>query len=481
MKQRIRWFFILILTLMTIVSQAQNPATTAFILQMDADGMPQLGEVELPGASLFIDWNPQQNDSRARVNDFGQLLFAPINTPEGVYTFSPYFEGYSTASLEDNRLRVDEVKWSPDGQQMVFRVNAGHEMGNDGVWYWQPAQETSTDPSYHLLRDCPPGCGLANSRDTEEWKSLEMDWSPDNVTILVHMNLPDEDRNALGLVFASRDDESPQADLQPTTYRYEYGAWAADGEQLVVSGLNPDGVVVFGTMNSDGNNVQVSQASSIDLAYVRNAVEDPTTGDILMLGSPKNEFAAVAIYDANGTALTEPIGSVAPDHVEWSPNHDAVLIRAGNQTFIATVSGAIYDITLTVANNPMVNWVEAGFPTDTTSLTLPEPTSMLAQPTPIQITMAAGTPAPDDDTNTTFVPQTTFEPGQLLQVAVEEMTIYAEPVIGSETIATLTQGEALVLIGGPLSDGRTIWWRIQTLDHLGWIEESIDGESQISS
>ncbi len=477
----IRQLLIILSVLMVTVGvyAQDNPAPTAFVLQMGADGIPLIGETTLPGPSLTVDWNPQDNNSYARVGDFGILRFAPIGSPEGVYTFAPYFEGFTAPSRQENRLFVDEAKWSPNGQQLVFRISSGNEQGNDGVWYWQPAQETVTDPSYHLLRDCPPGCGLVNSRDTSEWKSLSMDWSPDNVAVLVHLYLPEEDRNAIGLVFASRDPESPQADIQPPTYRYEYGSWANDGQQLIVSGYDAFDNAVFGFLNRDGSNPQVSMANSIGLAYVRNAVQNPTTGEIIMLGSTVGNTGAVALYKSDGTALTPLIGTTAPDYVEWSPNRDAVLVRAGAEAYIATVSGAIYDITGIVNNNPMVSWVEAGFPANTIPQTLPQPVAVQETATPITITVPTDntTPAPD---GTLFVPQTQFAPGQLLEVVVGSVAIYTEPIIGAEVVADIPQGEALVLIGGPLTDGVTVWWRVQTLDFIGWAEEAINGVAQFA-
>lgn len=484
MKHMIRTFWLLILSLMAISTYAQDPAPLAFVMQMEEDGTPQLGQVSLPGSSLFVDWNPQHNNSLARVDDYGMLRFAPIGSSEGVYSFSPYFQGYSTPSLAENRLLVAEVEWSPNGQQLAFRLNSGDSVGSDGVWFWQPAIETSTDPSYHLLRDCPPGCGLVNSRDTNQWKSLSIDWSSDNIAILVHQYLPDEDRNALGLIFASRDPESLQADIQPPTYRYEYGSWANDGNRLIVSGYNPDGIAVFGFLDRDGSNAQVNLANDIGLAYVRNAVHHPITGQVVMLGSPDSDIAPVAIYDNNGTALTSSIGNQAPDSVEWSPDHSAVFVRTGNQSFIATLKGAVYNITDTVGDNPMVAWSEAGFPDNTSLLNLPQPIEVQPESTPIVITIpASSTGDTTNDNNATaqtlLIPQTNFAPGQLLQV-VESMTLHTEPVIGADLVADLTQGEALVLIGGPLTDGVTIWWRIQTLEYIGWAEETVNGVAQFS-
>jgi hypothetical protein len=481
MKSIIRIFWILILSLMTILTYGQDPAPTAFVMQIDDNNNLQLGQVALPGASIYATWNPQSNNSLARVDDYGLLRFAPIGSAEGVYSFSPYFSGFSTPSLEDNEIAVSEVEWSPNGQQVAFRLSTGASAGSDGVWFWQPAQVTATDPSYHLLRDCPPGCGLANSRDTDKWKSLSVDWSPDNVAILVHLYLPDEERNALGLVFASRDPESPQADIQPPTYRYEYGSWANDGNRLVVSGYNPDSVAVYGFMERDGSNTQINLASDIGLAYVRNTIHHPITGQLIMLGSPANDTAPIAIYDNNGTQLTPQIGDQAPDFVEWSPNRNAVFVRAGGQAFIATINGELYNITETVGDNPMVVWTQSGFPGGVTSVNLPPALAIQPEATPILITIPAeNVSSSDNSAQTIDTPQSDFAPGQLLQV-VDNLTLYAEPTVGAEKIANLEQGEALVLIGGPLTDGRTVWWRIQTLNHVGWAEETVNGVAQFSS
>jgi len=464
-----------------VLTYAQAPATTSFVMYIDDNSDLQLGEVPLPGASIYADWNPQDRNSLARVDDFGLLRFAPIGSPEGVYSFSPYFSGFSAPSLEENDIAVSEVEWSPNGQQLAFRLSTGSSDGSDGVWFLQPAQETATDPSYHLLRDCPPGCGLVNSRDTAEWKSLSIDWSPDNVAILVHQYLPEEERNALGLIFASRDSESPQADIQPPTYRYEYGAWANDGNRLVVSGYNPEDVAVFGFLERDGSNPQVNLASQIGLVYVRNAVHHPITGQLVMLGSPTSDSAPVAIYDNNGNALTAQIGDQAPDFVEWSPNRNAVFVRVGESAYIATINREVYNITETVGNNPMVSWSEAGLPDNATILSLPPAVEFQPESTPIVITAPAGNTINGDATAQSLsAPKTDLAPGQLLQV-VDSATVYAEPIIGAEVLADLEQGEALVLIGGPLTDGVTIWWRIQTLDYVGWAEEVVNGVSQFSS
>ena len=481
MKHILHTFWILIVSLTAILTYAQEPAPTAFVMHIEDNGDLQLGEVPLAGASLFTAWNPQNSNSLARVDDFGLLRFAPIGSGEGVYSYSPYFSGFSTPSLEDNEIAVAEVEWSPNGQQLAFRLSTGSSAGSDGVWFWQPAQETATDPSYHLLRDCPPGCGLVNSRDTAEWKSLSIDWSPDNVAILVHQYLPEEERNALALIFASRDSESPQADIQPPTYRYEYGSWATDGNRLVVSGYNPDDVAVYGFLERDGSNPQVNLASSIGLNYIRNAVHHPITGQLVMLGSPESDTAPVAIYDNNGTALTPQIGDQAPDFVEWSANRNAVFVRVGGEAFIATISGAVYNITETVGDNPMVSWSQAGLPDNATLLNLPSPEELPLESTPIVVTISAQntsgtTPSPQ----TLSAPQTDFTAGQLLQV-VDRLTVYAEPIVSAEVVAELEQGTALVLIGGPLTDGVTVWWRVQTLNNTGWVEETVNGVSQISS
>lgn len=480
MKQVRRWFWLLIVTILALPATAQDAYDTAFVLQMTAEGTLQVGQTSLPGPSLFVTYNPASPSSWARTDDFGIMRFAPLNTPEGVYSFSPSFQGFSAPSREENRIFIAEAEWSPNGQQLAFRVASGDPSGSDGVWFWQPAMITSTDPSYHLLRDCPPGCGLANSRDTGEWKSLSLDWAPDNVAILVHMYLPKEERQALGLVFASRDPQSPQADIQPPTYRYEYGSWANDGDRLVVSGFDDEENAVYGFINRDGSNPQLNRATDIGLAYVRNAVHNPVTGQLVMLGSTIGADAPVALYDSSGNALTPQIGSLSPDVVEWSPNHQAVFVRSGSQAFIATLAGELYDITDMIGENQMVTWSATGFPAGTSLMNLPQPQILdQVEATPVQITVSStdASGETDVDTRTLTAPQTEFSVGQLLQVTADTMTLYREPIAGAEVVAEVEQGEALVLVAGPLTDGVTIWWRIQTLEHIGWSQERLNEQS----
>jgi hypothetical protein len=107
---------------------------------------------------------------------------------ERVYTFAPYHDGFSAESLATNPLRVTAVEWSPNGQMLAFIIDSDDPAANDGLWFWQPARDIPTDPSYHLLRDCPPGCGMTERRNVEEWRSVSLEWSSDNQAILLRLN-----------------------------------------------------------------------------------------------------------------------------------------------------------------------------------------------------------------------------------------------------------------------------------------------------
>ncbi len=444
--------FILLLSI-TILTQAQTNASA--IVFYITDGGVQVGQVSLPEGTRAVDFNPIDANSRARVGAFGGLLFAPIGGGEGVYTFAPYFEGFSTNSLEENKVRVDEVAWSPNGWQLAFRINSDAPEGNDGIWFWQPARELPTDPSYHILRDCPPGCGLVTPQNAERWESLDMVWSADSASLLVSLNLLEEERRGITVVHAVRDVDTIQSRRGPLVLRYDYGSWANNGGRIIVSGNDPVNQAVFGSIAPDGTNPLMTLASEIGMAWVQHAVHHPTTGQFLMLGSPISANSPLQLIDGTGAVLSEPIGITAPTNVQWSPDREAVYVHTGDNNYIVQLDGSIYDVTTLINDNVMVHWVET-VPTDITLLDLGEPleSSFVTEPPPA----------------VTEVVNPELEIGTLLQVTVDSVFLYAEPVPDADIVTTLSRGEALIITDRIVVNSDILWWRIQTLDFVGWVQ-----------
>jgi len=419
----------------------------SILLNITEEGL-QVAERTLPNATRFIDFNPIEPMRYARVDDVGVLRFVPQGaTTEGVYTFSPYFDGFTTPSYEENILRVAEVAWSPDGQMFAFRIDSDDERGNDGVWFWQPAIEIPTDPSYQILRDCPPGCSLVDGGNTERWQSTGMVWSNDNNAILVSLDLLDEERTGIAVVQANRDPESVQARTGPSVLRYEYGAWAADGVNIVVSGADPNGQMIFGIIERGGNVIYTESASGLAMNRIQNAVQDPISGQIIMLASDVGGDTPLQLIRADGSPITPPIGESAPDIVRWNSDRSAVYIVADTQHFVATTDGTITNITGLIGDALAVNWAEGQLPGDASYLEVPEPEATL-----------------DLD----------VEVGQIWLVAVDNLAVYENAGGDQPFLGFVAKDEALVIVNGPEEIDGVEWWRVQTLDYNGWVPLRMD-------
>jgi hypothetical protein len=432
-----------------------DPAVRAIALS--TVGGLQIGEVELPGSSLFIDFNPIDSTRFARVDEFGMLRFAPLGGGEGVYSFAPYHEGFSTESAETNPLFVRETKWSPNGQFVAFLIDSDDPAANDGVWYWQPGRDIGTDPSYHLLRDCPPGCNMVERRNVREWRSLSIDWSSDNQAILVHLELPQNQRRAIAVVQAVRDPETRQSRIGPNALLYDYGSWAADGERIVVSGKDPDGNVVFGFINSDGILTQLFAASSIGLGWVQDAVHNPLTGQIVMLGAVGGSGGALKLYDSTGVELTDFIGNGAPQKVLWSPDRSAVLVTVGEglneRLYVAQIDGTITDITDMVGPTRTIAWVPGSLPANARTQSPIVPSGVIEG--------------------------STYRAGQQLRVYVDALSIYTTPSLSGTAIGTIGVGEYVLILAGPVDADGITWWRVQTTYYTGWLGGKIDGSTTL--
>lgn len=446
----------------------------------------QLTGAELPFSTIDIDYAPTAPNRWARVDRFGIIRYvSPENTVEIPYEFPPFFQGYFVQEPPDNKTFVREVEWSPDGTMLAFRsenelVQLTSPELNQGVWFYAPFFELATDPSYQILRHCPPFCSAAGTRDDDPgWRSTSLEWSSDNNAILIGLRLLDTNRRALTVRFSNRDANQTQAGLPPTPLFYEFGHWAQDGQNIMVSGRDGQDIPVFGTVGRDGSLPQTIPASVIGLNWVQDAVDtiDPETGDrrLLMLGSAISPESPLQIVDGNGDVLTEPIGDAAPQRVLWSPDRQAVLLEVDGLTYVALLDGTIYDLTSVVQGSPNLDWV-IGIPPGGlfAPLPLPIPITSGTTPTPTAIpvaTVAAPTAAPPPVQST---PEQTFAIGQLLRLESGTLDIFAEPITSASVVGTLNTGSELIITDGPLQSGDFVWYRVQTLTATGWINDLVN-------
>jgi RNA polymerase subunit RPABC4/transcription elongation factor Spt4 len=443
---------------------AQSAPNKALALSINA-GSLTVGEVTLANDTVYIDFAQTDATRHARIDQIGALLFVPSGGQESVYTFSPYFDGFFAPNAQENRLRIREVRFSPDGNMLAFRIeNDLTPEISDGVWFWQPARELATDPSYQLLRHCPP-CSQVSAQSGDNWRTTGFAWASDNSAILIRLELRNEGRFALHVAYPIRDVDNKQAIAAPISLRYDFGHWSADSQKIVVSGKGTDGTVIFGTINRDGTNPVLDNAANIGMAWVQDAIEQPGTGQIVMLGSAQPNSPLQLVND-RGDILTPPIGNALPDRVEWSPDRTAVLLVMGANYYVAQVDGTITDITPLMNNIMAINWVQGALPTTAQRLNTPAPIVVGAPSTEaIPTASSAGF----------LMPQSSYRIGQVMRIANAGQVLYTEPVPDAKILTTLSPGTELILTAGPLTDGITLWWRVQTLEFSGWLTETRAG------
>lgn len=432
----------------------------AFALSMTETGL-ELGEIQPNfGGTIDIDYHPADPSRWARIDNFGILRFVdPGNATlvEGTYTFPPLFDGFEAISPEENKYFMREVEWSPDGRMLAFYIeNQAVPDLDQGLWFWQPVQELSTDPSYQLLRPCPGYCSAAGvASNYPGWELLDFEWSSDNSSILVTTIAFEYGRRALTIRFAQRT-ELPPATVAPTFLLYDYGHWSNNGQQIVVSGQGPEGTVLFGTVDRAGGNPIVTLASDIGMEWVQDAVQQ-ADGSLLMLGSTVSQFAPLQLVNHEGEQLTPPIGNAAPDAVSWSPNRRAVMLHIGEDVYVANVDGTVYEISDQIADSPNVDWINGDMPDNFIAVALPQP-------------IAEGEFEPEVTPEVTDT--RSFQVGDLLAVTQGVLAIYADPIGTADLVGTLVTGDELIITDGPLQAGDTIWYRVQTLEFTGWISQT---------
>lgn len=327
----------------------------AFSLRVDG-GVNGDGLNLLPLATMYYAQNPVSQNTFAVIDTSGNLY---ITSPNGANAFrieqGPYTQ-YPAASLETNNAAARVVAWSPSGQYLAFIVR-NEQQASDGVWYFEPGQFGPLQ----LIVDCPfegfIGCNIVQPSPDDpinirQWTSKEIYWSPDSNTLLVNVNLPQHNRRGIIIMPITRFERV--RDMRPPVHLYDFGTWGADG-RILASGAGPDNTVNVMWLGADGTAQDVVYPASQNGLWMGWAVERPN-GDIIALGAPTAN-QAVAIYDMNGNALTEPIGIGFPERVEWSPDRSGVIVEMQGRQYIATIDGQITDITVPTGNTA-INWVQ---------------------------------------------------------------------------------------------------------------------------
>lgn len=433
------------------------PASIPFAITTNGIGGFDLGGFSLDtGGVLLFARNPVDPSQYVLTNGAGTLY-----TVDGGGRFRPSsspFSEFEPGTPEENNAYVEFVTWSPNGQFVAYIIDAQRHPNpdaRDGVWIL----DVNSGGSRQLLRDAPtenhPGYQLGNVRDFLH-VSEYLEWSPQSDVVLAQVRRADPGSEDQQFLFVLGLDEDPNR--IPGALRYDYGSWTNDGNRLVVSGRNPQGRIIIGTVNRDGSDEQVLLDGRQIGQWLRNAVQRPN-GQIVALARPFDiggMAGPVRIIDQNGTPLTDFIGTDTPTSVNWSPDKSAVIVTTGGRTYIATVTGTIRDITDSLSDTQTVNWVSGGLPSGSTA--------------------PAEQPVDQNFVPSGVVEGTRFQPGQQLTVLVDELNIRSEPNTNNNPIGVVQNGEFVAILAGPVDFDNIEWWRVQVANGtVGWIAAVING------
>ena len=436
-----------------------DPSTRSFAISTDG-GLLNSSAFSLPGGAASFARNPVDPNRYATVDTSGLLYIVNDFAGGGRnrMTFAPFSENVP-ASAETNNANVTQVAWSPDGNYLGFLIdtdsddNHDNDLANDGVWYLEPQRITETDPTYQVLRDCPPepSCAIVQpGAGPYRWRSLSFEWNYQSNGMLITVQLPEENRQAFIIVSVPGQDPN----VRPPVYRYDFASWSQDGNSIIVSGANPAGTVGVWRVDRSGGQEQFLFNGSERGLWVQNAVERPD-GQVVLLGSTGGPTGVMSLYNVSGNALSQPIGSAAPERVDWSPDRSAVLlvIPEGDVTqggirryYIVQATGEVREITAEVAGALAVEWVQG-----------PPPPNLDSAPA------VSATPQP-----------AVFAMGERVRVVAAQLNLRPSPTINNEPIGVVNFGALLTITGEPVSADGLVWYAVTTEDgQNGYVAEMI--------
>ncbi|MCY3779172.1 MAG: SH3 domain-containing protein [Chloroflexi bacterium] len=409
------------------------------------------GDIRLDGGVRLFLQNPVDPGSFLRTDYKGMLRYKPIGVgQEGEMSYSPFHFGFSggISSIDQNKNRIVELDWSADGTRFSFRIDPppGTNNASAGVWFWQPATNLETDPTYPIIRDCVREdylpCDLVSRSGPWHWQTIAVQWSPrrgDN-SVLLTLRLTDEGRNGLSIAQAVRDPF--YANAQQPVVRYDYGAWNPDGQSITVSGRRPDGRVIIGLVNRNLQGEQLILDGSARGLWLRDAVRRPN-GQYLALGRPGGPGGGpVALYDQYGDQLSDFIGGAAPEDIRWFPDRSAVVVAVQGQQYTVDAESGIVSNYSGLVRNPQFGRETAG-------------DSLIPQ---------------------AVVIGSEYVPGEQLRVINEGLNIRQEPSTSSGIVGRLRSGDYVAIFAGPYENEGYRWWRVQTANgNFGWIAGAING------
>ena len=241
--------------------------------------------------NLFVQ-NPANPSQYAITNSVG-TMFTVSNGIQVRPNTSPFSE-FEPQSLAENTNFVSYMQWAPNGRYLAFVIDGdrySNPTDNDGIHIYDPVSGASFD----ILRDCPyeghPGCDTGGARQFLG-ATIGLQWSPISDRVVATLQITNGRRVQYVITLSQDPNQQPQ-----TALYYDYASWTRDGTSLIVSGQNPSGAVIIGTVNSDGSGEQVLLNASALGLWVQDAMQS-SNGNIYALGRPGGSNGAMAIYDA---------------------------------------------------------------------------------------------------------------------------------------------------------------------------------------
>ena len=426
-------------------------ASSAYEYDVGAGQVFRFEDIQLGGGVRLFLRNPVDAGSFMRTDAKGMLRFKALNAArETDLAVSPFFAGFAAgiSSIDENKNRIVELDWSADGTRFSFRIDppAGTDTSNAGLWFWQPATNLETDPTYAIIRDCPAAdyrsCAIVNPGSARFWRTIAVQWSPvpgDNL-ILLTLELPEENRNAVAMVEARRDPQ--MANNAPAFIRYDYASWNADGQSITVSGRDPGGRAIIALVDRGLEGQRLILDGAARGLWLRDAVR-LADGSFVALGRYGGPGSGpLALFDGAGEQISDSIGDGPPQAVRWFPDRSAVVLSVDGQQYTAYVEGGSISNVTALAGNPRFS---AG-----------------QRP-------AASIPAG-------VMADAEYQPGQQLRVAVAYLNLRQEPSASAPVIGALVSGDYVAIFAGPHEADGYRWWRVQTADDLfGWVAGGVGG------
>jgi len=425
--------------------------TSAFTFGGIPGGSFDLNGAPIPGDVVLLAFNPAFPNSYARTDSRGMLYLAPPGGGEGTYTLPPYFEGFMVESAAQNKNRLRDIAWSPDGNKLAFIVDPppGTDTGNAGVWFWQLGGR-----SYQIVRDCTQGyetCQMVNPQNNSNYLSRELEWEPNSGSVLVTFEFPGQGRSGISVIGAVQDEDIGRTG--PFIHNYDNGYWAADG-RIVVSGRFPDGAPRVGKINPDGGGLEILFDAAANGFWMQDAVQR-ANGDVYAIGRQGAPNGAMNLYRITGGSaqvVAGPFGDAPPQQVEWFPDRSGVVV---------TVNGIQYQSQL---SNPGVIQVELGN----------SPIRVAQDPAPVgSVTSASGV------VPVGVIEGSKYSTGQQLTVIADVLNLRSFPSTTSgQIIDQVFLGEYVAILGGPYDNEGYGWWRVlNARGSTGWIAADQEGQS----